>query len=60
MTLFDVFLFFQGGMIKTIHAEIAKAIENPQQPELSCVIHIINVALQITQYNYLKVTVCQF
>jgi len=42
-----------------MHAEIAEAIENPQQPELSCVIHMINVALQVTQYN-LKVSVCQF
>ena len=40
----------QGGMIKSMHAVIAEASENPQEPELLRVIQMNNVVHSIT-YN---------
>jgi len=45
-------------MIKSLLAEIAEASDNPQQPELLCVICVIHMNNVVFHIN-LKLTVCQ-
>ena len=46
-------------MIKSMHAEMAEASDNPQQPELVCVICVIHMSNVVLHNINLKLSVCQ-